>query len=345
MAGIGSVGWGVLGCGRVADRRFAPAFAKTSDAELVAFCSRDLSKARAYARRHHARRAYHSLEDLLADPEVHVVYLATPNALHAAQAVHCLRAGKHVLVDKPMATCPRDALQVVQAADETGRLAGVLQQQRFHPANMHLIRLRDEGTLGKLNLLRVQIGMWYSPNQSWRGTPALSGGGVVMDLGPHALDLMTEVGGAIARVDAQVRNLQFPGEVEDFACARLDLVNGAIGLIELSYCQHQYGGRVEAYGSQATFVVEGSMQSAGSYHTWFRRGQTPEPVQEHVSTTDCYRAAIEDFTDAIQHNGRPAIDMMDGLRVTRLIDAIYTSARSGQPVDMPSRSAGSSSKP
>jgi predicted dehydrogenase len=334
MAGTGSVGWGVLGCGRVADRRFAPVFAKTTDAELVAFCSRDLSKARSYARRHHARRAHRSFDDLLADPEVDVVYIATPNALHAAQAIRCLQAGKHVLVDKPMATCIRDALQVVDAARETGRIAGVLQQQRFHPANMHLIRLRDDGTLGKLNVLRVQIGMWYPPNQSWRGTPALSGGGVVMDLAPHALDLMTEIGGEIMRVDAQIRTLQFPGDVEDFACARLDLANGAIGLLELSYCEHQYGGRVEVYGSQATFTVEGSMQSAGTYHTWFRRGSTPEPLQEHVSTTDCYQAAIEDFTDAVQHGGRPAIDMMDGLRVTRLIDAIYTSARTGRTVDV-----------
>jgi predicted dehydrogenase len=335
MAGNGSVGWGVLGCGRVADHRFAPVFAKTADAELVAFCSRDLSKARSYARRHHARRAYRSLDELLADPEIHVVYIATPNALHAAQAIRCVRAGKHVLVDKPMATCIRDALQLVEAAGETGRIVGVLQQQRFHPANMHLIRLRDEGVLGKLNVLRVQIGMWYPPTQSWRGTPALSGGGAVMDLAPHALDLMTEIGGRIVRVDAQIRTLQFPGEVEDFACARLDLASGAIGLLELSYCQHQYGGRVEAYGSQATFAVEGSMQSAGTYYTWFRLGQTPEPVQEHVSTTDCYQAAIEDFTDAVQHGGRPSIDIMDGLRVSRSIAEIYTSARSGHPVDLP----------
>ncbi|HVP12877.1 MAG TPA: Gfo/Idh/MocA family oxidoreductase [Phycisphaerae bacterium] len=334
MAANGTVGWGVLGCGRVADRRFAPAFSKTSDAELVAFCSRDLSKARAYARRHHARRAHQSFDALLADPDVQVVYIATPNALHAAQAVRCVRAGKHVLVDKPMATCIRDALELVGAADETGRLVGVLQQQRFHPANMHLLRLRDDGTLGKLNVLRVQIGMWYPPNQSWRGTPALSGGGVVMDLAPHALDLMMEVGGEIVRVDAQIRALQFAGEVEDFACARLDLANGAIGLLELSYCQHQYGGRVEAYGSLASFAVEGSMQSAGKYYTWFRKGATPEPIQEHVSNTDCYLAAIEDFTDAVQHAGRPAIDMMDGLRVTRLIDAIYTSARTGRTVDV-----------
>lgn len=334
MPGSGRVGWAVLGCSRVAERRFAPVFAKASDAALIAFCSREVSKARSYARRHGAKRAYGSLDELLSDEDVHVVYVATPNALHAPQAICCLRAGKHVLVDKPMATCVRDAEEMIKAARETDRILGVLQQQRFHPGNMHLIRLRDDGRLGKLNVLRVQIAMWYPPSQSWRSTPALSGGGVLMDLAPHALDLMLEVGGEVKRVDAQIRNLQFPSEVEDFCVARLDLANGGMGLLELSYCSHAYGGRVEAHGSQATFAVEGSMQSAGAYYTWFRQGPHPEPVQQYVSTTDCYQAAVEDFTDAVQHGGKPAIGMSDGLRVLRLIEAMYTSARQNRGIDI-----------
>lgn len=334
MPSASGVGWAVLGCGRVAERRFAPAFAGQTEASLVAFCSRDLAKARTYARRHNALRAYGSLDDLLADAYVQVVYIATPNALHAPQAIRCLQAGKHVLVDKPMATSGREGQEMVAMAREAGRILGVLQQQRFHPGNMHLIRLRDDGQLGKLNVLRVQIAMWYPPRQSWRGIPALSGGGVVMDLAPHALDLILEVGGEIKRVDCQIRTLQFPGEVEDFCSARLDLANGAVGLLDLSYCAHQYGGRVEAHGSQATLVVEGSMQAAGAYTTWFRRGQTAEPIQQHTSTTDCYRAAIENFTDAVQHGGEPAISMFDGLRVARLIEAMYASARTECPVEV-----------
>jgi 1,5-anhydro-D-fructose reductase (1,5-anhydro-D-mannitol-forming) len=330
----GRVGWGVVGCGRVAERRFAPAFAACTDATLVAFCSRDLAKARIYARRHNALRAYGSLDDLLADAYVQVVYIATPNALHAPQAIRCLRAGKHVLVDKPMATSTREAQEMVAVARERDRTLGVLQQQRFHPGNMHLIRLRDDGQLGKLNVLRVQIAMWYPPKQSWRGQPALSGGGVLMDLAPHALDLILLVGGDITRVDCQTRTIQFPGEVEDFCSARLDLAEGAVGLLELSYCAHQYGGRVEAHGSQATLAVEGSMQSAGTYSTWFRRGQTAEPMQQTVSTVDCFAAAIENFTDAVQQGGEPAISMYDGLRVARLIEAMYASARTERPVEV-----------
>ncbi|MFH1419672.1 MAG: Gfo/Idh/MocA family oxidoreductase [Planctomycetota bacterium] len=334
MPSESAVGWGVLGCGRVAERRFAPVFRKTDEAELVAFCSRDLAKAQAYAKCHGARRAYDSVDRLLADDEVRIVYVATPNALHTQHAVQCLRAGKHVLVDKPMATSVQGAQVMVDAANKAKRILGVLQQQRFHPANMHLIRLRDEGQLGKLNVLRVQIGMWYPPTTSWRGTADLAGGGVAMDLAPHAVDLMLEVGGRIARVDATLRTLQFPGEVEDFCSARFDFASGAMGLLDLSYCAHQYGGRVEAYGSDATYAVDGSMQAVGGYNSWFRSTQTPGSVRQEISTTDCFQAAVEDFTDAVQHNGRPAISMTDGLHVMRVIEAIYASSREGRPVEL-----------
>lgn len=326
------VGWAVLGCGRVTERRVAPVFARIEGAELVAFCSRDLSKARAFCGRYGGLRAYGSLDDLLRDGAVQAVYVATPNAAHADQAARCLAAGKHVLVEKPMATDAKAARMMVAAADGAGRLLGVMQQQRFHPANVHLIRLRDEGSLGKLNVMRVQLAMWYPTTGNWRGSPDVSGGGVTIDLAPHALDLLIEVGGEVRQVDARMWNLQFPGPVEDFCQARLDFAGGAVGLMELAYCTHHYGGRIEAFGSEATFIADGSMQAAEVYYTRFRRGSAIAPMCQEVSTTDCFQAAIEDFTDAVLHDGVPAISMEDGLRVMRIIDALYESARAGRPV-------------
>jgi len=330
----GTIGWAIVGCGRVTDRRLAPVFARIDDATLVALCSRDLAKARSYAQRHRALRVYDSLDGLLADGGVDVVYIATPNALHVDGAIRCLAGGKHVLVDKPMATDAAAAQRMIEAAQKSGRLLGVMQQQRFHPANVHLIRLHDEGELGKLLFLRVHVGIWYPPAENWRGRPEMSGGGVVIDLGPHALDLMMQVAGDIRRVEAQTRNLQFAGPVEDFCGVRLEFAGGTLGLLELSYCSHEYGGRIEAYGSEATFLADGSMQQADTYGTWFRRGSEAGQMSREVGATDCYQAAIEDFTDAVIHRGDPAISMWDGLRVMQVIDAIYASARSGKPVDV-----------
>jgi glucose-fructose oxidoreductase len=328
------VGWAIVGCGRVADRRVAPVFADVDDADLIAFCSRDLSKAEAYRGRHGAKRAYDSLDGLLNDDEVQAVYIATPNAMHAEQTQRCLAAGKHVLVDKPMAINGPTAHGMVEAARRHDRLLSVLHQQRFHSANVHLIRLHDEGRLGKLHVLRVQIAMWYPPEAGWRGKPALSGGGVAIDLAPHALDLMMELCGDVTSVSADVRNLQFQSEVEDFCSARLDFASGTVGLMDLSCCARHYGGRIEAFGSEGTFEVDGSMQQADVHCTWFRSGQAPRLMCQDTTQIKCFREAIEDFTDAVLHGGDPAISMTDGLRVMRVIDAIYASARSGRPVEV-----------
>ncbi len=330
----GKIGWAIVGCGRVADRRVAPVFADVEDVALVAFCSRDLSKADTYRKRHGAMRAYDSLDRLLGDDEIQAVYIATPNALHAEQAERCLAAGKHVLVDKPMAIDGAAAQTMVEAARRHGRLLSVLHQQRFHSANVHLIRLHDEGRLGKLNMLRVQVAMWLCPDDGWRGKPALSGGGVMIDVAPHALDLMLELCGDVVSVSADVRSLQFKGEVEDFGSARLNFASGAVGLMDVSYCARHYGGRIEAFGSEGTFEVDGSMQQADVHCTWFRRGQAPRLMCQDTAQINCFREAIEDFTDAVLHDGDSAITMTDGLRVMRVIDAIYASARSGRPVEV-----------
>src|SRR5207253_1295539 len=151
------------------------------------FCSRDLIKAGTFAGRHDAPRAYASLDEVLYDDEVVAVYLATPNALHADQAVACLKGGRNVLTDKPIALSSIEARRIMQAAAGARRTVGVMHQQRFHPANIHAIRLMDEGTLGTLRSVRADIGIWYPPVESpddpdhrrlaWRLDPRMSGGG------------------------------------------------------------------------------------------------------------------------------------------------------------------------
>lgn len=332
MAESGRVGWAILGCGRVAERRVAPVIAAAQDARLAAVCSRSRSHAEHFAERHAAANAHDSIDALLADDSVDVVYIATPHALHAEQAVRCLSAGKHVLVEKPMAIGERGALAMSAAARAGKRLLGVMLQQRFHAANMHLIRLIDDGQLGKLNMIRIHIGMWYPPGDNWRHASELSGGGAAMDLGPHAVDLMSELAGKVQSVTAQTSNLQFKTPVEDFCAARLQFESGAVGLLDVSYCFRDYGGRLEAYGSEASFFAIGSMQSAGLYQTWLRRGDSPGTMQEDTSN-NCYAAAIEDFNDAVLNQGDPSIGPEEGARAVRIIEAIYESARTGKSIE------------
>jgi len=328
------IGWGFLGCGRVADRRVAPVFAQLDDAALVAVWSRDPNKAGEFAQRHSTPQVYDRIDDLLADEDVQVVYVSTPNALHLEHAGRCLESGRHVLVDKPMALNANEAAKMIEIARRHHRLLGVMHQQRFHPANVHLLRLLDEGRLGKVNFIRMQIAMWYPPQATWRQDVNLAGGGVAIDLGPHAVDLLLEMGGSVTRVDAILRNLQFPGPLEDFCQVRLDFASGAIGLLDVSYCGHHYGGRIEIFGSEGSFSSDGALQCAPTYDTWHRRGDATAEACREVSTINCFRKAVEDFNDAVRHRSRPTVDMLDGFRVMRIIDAVYASAHRRQAVDL-----------
>lgn len=331
-----ALGIGIVGCGRVTARRMAPAIVESDLARLVAFCSRNRNRARQFAEQFGPADAYDDLDAFLADDRIEAVYLATPNHLHAEQARRCLAAGKHVLSDKPLAPSSAEVEDMIDAARRARRILGVLHQQRFHPGNVHLQHLIATGWLGKLNLLRIQVGFWYPPGPNWRLNRDLSGGGPVIDLGPHALDVMLQCAGPVASVDARTDNLQFDYGVEDFCAARLAFAGGAIGLLELSYCFHHYGGRVEAFGSEGTHLVDGSMQTVENYQTWMRRGEWAEPV-ETAESPNCYRAAVDDFAQAVLDGREPCVTMYDGLRVMKIIEAIYDSAKSRSPVQIEPR--------
>lgn len=330
----GPVGWAIIGCGRVSDRRVAPAITRAADATLAAVCSRRMDVARDFAARHGAARSHDSIESLLADSAVQAVYIGTPNSLHADHAARCLAAGRHVLVEKPMAIDTRQAADMVRAAEAARRHLGVMLQQRFHPANIHLFRLNDEGALGRLTVLRAKIGIWYPPVEHWRFARDLAGGGVLMDLGSHAIDLMIELAGPVESVDAYVGSVHSPGPLEDFCLARLHFRGGAIGVLELGYCMHDYGGRLEVHGAEATYIAHGSLQQAATCQTWLRRATADEPMRSE-SVGDCFRAAIDDFTDAILHGGEPTVSMHDGLRAVRVIEAAYESSARRVQVQLP----------
>ncbi len=325
------LGFGIIGCGRVVDRRVAPALRETPTAQLAAFCSRDLAKARQYADVHGALSAYDSLDAMLADDRVHAVYIATPNHLHAETAAACLRAGKHVLVDKPMALDSAEAQRMIDTAEQSGRRLGILHQQRFHPIHQQLLELVRTGRLGRILSARVQMGFWYSLAENWRLDRAMSGGGPAMDLAPHALDILLQAVGPIRCVDARAHNLHFDYDVEDYCAARVEFVDGAIGTLEFSYCSHHYGGRLEIFGSEGTFIADGSLQQTDRYRLWLRHGNDEQPMKEGP-TPSCFKLLIEDFSRAIREDRPPMVSMSDGLAVMRVIDAMYESARRAEPV-------------
>lgn len=330
----GSVlGIGIIGCGRVVDRRVAPAIGECGNATIAAFCSRDISKARHYAETFAAPGAYMRVEDMLADDRVHAVYIATPNALHADLSIKCLRHGRHVLVDKPMALSAASAQEMIEMALRAKRRLGLLHQQRFHPINRRILDLARSGWLGRVHFVRMQMGFWYGQAENWRLRKAESGGGAAMDLGPHALDILLQLLGPPRAVDARLANLHFQQDVEDFAAVRLEFADGAVALLDFSYCSHHYGGRIEVFGSEGTCLADGTLQQTESYRLWLRHGNDEQPM-ESGPTPSCFRMIMDDFAAAVLEDREPSVSMHDGLAVMRVLDAIYASAAEGRAITL-----------
>ena len=161
----------------------------------------------------------------------------------------------------------------------------------------------------------------------------MAGGGVAMDLGPHGVDLLRSLAGDVATVQATMANVRFRYEVEDLAMATLRFAAGPVGRLDVSYCTHEYGGRLEAMGSEATVVIEGSLQQLGPYRIWRRQGRSEQPVTIiEGQFNDGYTAAIEEFADAVLQDRQPLVTAADGLRCVEVIEAMYASAKDGQVI-------------
>ncbi len=191
---IGLIGWGLIGCGWLARDYVAPAIRESRNGRLVAAFD-PLESTRDSV---HAEHTCVSLDALLCRDDVDAVYIATPNHLHAQQSVAALNAGKHVLCEKPTALCAADAELMTDAADKVGRLLATAFDQRWHGAHLALRKLIADGVLGTVTTVRIRYACWTGSDwrppgdtsgDNWRVDPKRAGGGAMIDLAPHGLDL------------------------------------------------------------------------------------------------------------------------------------------------------------
>ena len=195
-----TVGWGIVSTGRHPDLKVVPAMNLAGETRVAAAYSRDIGRAESFAQKHGIPRPYGSLDDLLGDPAVDAVFIASPNSLHAQHTIEAARAGKHVLVEKPMAVSVRAAEEMVRACREHGVKLGVGFQLRHHPGHERARRLLQDRALGVVSMAQAQWclgsrGVVDPPARTglseWWGRPEMMGGAsTLMGTGVHALDLL-----------------------------------------------------------------------------------------------------------------------------------------------------------
>ena len=344
------VGLGVVGPSGVIGRQHVEEIAASAIARLVAIYDVNTEAAERQAAELGAR-SYPTLDDLLGDPAVDAITIATPHPLHHAIAMQAFRAGKHVLSEKPIAATPSEADQMVQAARDAGLKLGVVFQNRFRPEAIRVRQMVQDGTLGELYRTSMLYAGFrsqeYYDSAPWRGTWSGEGGGALFNQGIHLLDLFQWLGGMPTLVHGQAGTLMHDIEVEDSASALLEYENGAHGMVHCNTVQAPSQTRTELWGEKGGIVIadgrvrffkldvglrEFSAQEQGDASA--TPGVSEEPLGMDVTKAN-HADSIEDFARSIIDDREPAATGQEGVKSLELAAAIIYSSCKGRPVTLP----------
>ena len=354
----------VVGCGVIGPTHANALMTLQSEGvRLAAFADEVPERAQALAEKYGAKAQ--SFEEILADPAIDTVNICVPSGLHAELGARALRAGKHVVVEKPMDISLAACDKLLAAQRESGKRLAVISQHRFDNASIAIKAALEEGILGPMVYAEARV-PWYRSQEyydsgDWRGTWALDGGGALMNQGVHTADLMRWLCGPVETVYAQARTLAHERiETEDVLAATLTFANGAIGTLSASTALYPgFAVRLAVHGTEGGAIMEGDMlhtlitksgeagggEAAQAHAMQVATGGTKaatesvksESVKSDASDPaaiwgDTHAAQIADFIQCCRTGGTPVVDGMEGRKAVELVLAIYESARTGQVV-------------
>jgi UDP-N-acetyl-2-amino-2-deoxyglucuronate dehydrogenase len=350
---------GVIGCGKVSHTH-AKALSELQESEFVAAYSRSADKAKTFSRQYGAK-GYTDLDAML--KEVDAVVVCTPHPFHAAPTVQALKAGVHVLVEKPLASSLQDCDAMIAAAGKSGCKLGTVSQRRWYAPVMRVKQAIDDGRIGSPVLGMVTMLGWrdqsYYQSDPWRGTWKLEGGGVLVNQAPHQLDLLQWFMGPVEELFGYWDNLNHPYiEVEDTAIVVIRFAGGALGNIVVSNSQKPgLYGKVHVHGKNGASVgVQtdgGAMFIAGMSPVlepplndlWNVPGQESMLEKWRQEDTDFFKTIdaasyyhqlqIQDFLQAVLEDRQPLVTGEEGRKTVELFTGIYRSNRDRRSVQFP----------
>ena len=327
---MSNVRWLVVGTGDIANKRVLPALDAEPRSEVAAVCDTEQARAEAAAAPRRAR-VFADYEAALGMEEVDAVYLCTPIALHVPHAVRALAAGKHVLVEKPVALNHAQAQELVAASRGSGRRCGVAYFRRFAPKYALAEEMLKAGEFGRVVLVRMTYFSWFNPARDdpkyWRVEPEMSGGGPLSDMGTHMFDVLIGLLGSPVDVVGRVETLVHDYAAEDSCVALLRLEGGAQCMAGFHWNSKTWSHEFEIVGTEAKlkwhpYDSDSVVKTVGRD---IREIATPNHPNVHYPL-------IEDFVDAVLEGRDPRITPAEAAKTNRVIDALYSSSREGRPV-------------
>lgn len=335
------IGFGIIGLGNVASIH-AYALERSQLCRLGGVYSPDKAKGEAY-REKYACSSYTNLDDFLSDSSISVVIIATPSGMHAEYAVAALRKGKHVLIEKPIEINEERGQRIIEEGRKRGLIVGGIFQNRFYDGARLIKKALEEGRFGRIVMVEASL-KWlreqsYYDSASWRGTKEIDGGGVLMNQGIHAVDLLTYFGGDVEEIEGVTGILTHERiDVEDNACGVLRFKNGALGIINGSTSIYPgFPRRIEVCGTDGSAVFEDEALTTWKFKD---EREEDEEIRKKYSRVDSKGGAasatdinwlghmrvFDDFASAVIEKRNPLVTGEEALKSVRIINALYRSA-------------------
>lgn len=336
------VKWGVIGCGGIADRRTIPGLLLAENAELVIVMDRNAELAAKVGAK--CKTAFTVDIDEVLNADIDAVYIATPVFCHKEQAERAMRAGKHVLIEKPVGMTAKEAKELREIAKEEHVTLGVGMMMRFHTHHQNIKKMIADGQIGDIVSMRAQFSCWYPEIAgSWRQSKKLGGGGALMDLGVHCLDLLHYVTGTKAvGVTAICDTQTFQYEVDDSASLLLKMNNGAHAYVDVNFNipDNAAVSRMEIYGTKGSVICEGtlSQEEVGTTKVSFAELTGYDAMQNRGSdhffymepaSGNMYTKEIESFSASLLAGTEPLVRIDDAIFIQEIAEAAYKSTETG----------------
>jgi UDP-N-acetyl-2-amino-2-deoxyglucuronate dehydrogenase len=339
MEAVFIVNFGIVGCGFIAEKH-VKALEQIANARLVAACDSDQKRVVSFSEKYGVT-SYDNYDEFLKDPGVEAVIICTPSGSHGAMGEKAAYAGKHILLEKPFVLDPSQGKNLVELCKSKGVKLGVVHPNREKAVVRALSEAINGGWFGKIThasaVLRWNRTPEYFNSASWRGTRELDGG-MLFNQAIHNIDLLNWLFGPVDEVFAfgatQLHNIEY----EDVCVCALKLKSGALGMIEaaITLYPENLEESIAVFGSQGTAVLGGKSLSRIQEWKFSRFSEAEAKMQaeqlNNVSDPAGHKEIIEDFIKAITRNQEPHVSGEEAMKVLNLINAIYQSIKTNQPV-------------
>ena len=326
------LGWALCGLGSLSENQIAPALQKAKLSRLTGVITDTPAKAGKWKEKYGLSDrgivTYDTMHQLADNPDIDVIYIVTPNALHAEQAAAAFKAGKHVFCEKPMEVSVAKCQQMIDDAKAANRKLGVAYRCQYDPNHLECIRIARAKELGDIKIVEATFNVSIGDPGQWRLKRALSGGGALMDVGIYALQATRYLTGEepieVTAIEGKTNPKKY-AEVDESMVWQMRFPSGAIANCTTSY-ETGMSSRFRVHTEKGWFGLEPAFMYSGN------RGERSDRKQINLPSDDLFMLEMDDFSRCVLENRQSKVAGEEGLRDVRIMMAIYEAARTGRSV-------------